>query len=208
MASPIPDGWNGWSITGLGGFGGSGPICGNWCSGNTGGAQVNDDEWIMVHAVDASTLDGDVRLCFDVGDNWADWNEWIHVSFDAGTGWQEAWYWENELGADGTCRRVCLNLSDIDPDVDNNPNLLIRFWLSSNTWNERMFIDDIEVDGAVYCTASPNVSLTSIVDVGSGNYTFDIVDDAGVPLAAWVTCSWDTPPVPVSDRDWTWFQSP
>ncbi|MBW2262721.1 MAG: hypothetical protein JRG91_12160 [Deltaproteobacteria bacterium] len=52
------------------------------------------------------------------------------------------------------------------------------------------------------------MSLTAVTDVGGGGYTFDIVDDASDPLGVWVTCSWDSPPVPLDDRAWTWFQSP
>jgi hypothetical protein len=210
VSNPIPNGWNGWTVAGLGGPG-SGPDCGNWCSGGTGGARVDDDEWIMTHAVDASTLDGDVRLCFDVGDSLGDWNEWIAADFDAtgtGSSWQEAWYWENEWGSDGTCTQVCVNLSDIDPSVNNNPDLLIRFWLSSNTPGERVFLDDVFVDGAVYCPGTGLASIGSISDLGGGSYSLTLSDDVGRPLGAHVTCSWDTPPAPVLDRDTTWFRSP
>jgi hypothetical protein len=204
-SDPIPNGWNGWTVSLLRG---SGPECGSWCSGGTGGARTSNDEWYMIHSVDASTLDGDVRLCFDVGDDTSDWNEWIEVSFNTGTGWQEAWYWENELGTDGSCRRICVNLTDLDPDANNNPNLQIMFWLSSNVWSEQMFIDDIEVDGAVYCAATGKVSLSPVVDVGGGGYTFDIENDTGLPLGVWVDCSWDSPPTPISDSDMTRFISP
>ncbi|MBW2263696.1 MAG: hypothetical protein JRG91_17165 [Deltaproteobacteria bacterium] len=204
-SSPIPDGWNGWTITG------GGPLCLDVCTGGSaGGAVVNDDQWTMTHAVDTSGLDGDVRLCFDVGDFNSDWNEWISVQFDTGTGsgFVEAWYWENEWGTDGACSNVCLHLSDMDEDAARNPNLQIRFQLSSNQPGEVVFIDDIVVDGAVYCDGTGSVSTSTMTDTGGGGYSFDLSDDAGVPMGAYAVCSWDTPPTPITGWDGTWFTSP
>jgi hypothetical protein len=207
VTSPIPSGWNGWTITGTGP--GSGPECATVCSGGTpGGARVRNDEWTMSHVVDTSTLDGDVRLCFDVGDDNSDQDEWIEVSFMTGSTWWSAWYWENEWGPDGDCRRVCLNLSDLDPFAARNRSLQIRFTLSSSNTDEHVFIDDIVVDGAVYCDGSGSVSTGAITDTGGGSYSFDMSDDAGVPLGGYAICSWDTPPDPIFGWAGTWFMLP
>ncbi len=71
-----------------------------------------------------------------------------------------------------------------------------------------MFIDDIVVDGAVYCDGSGSVSTSTMTDTGGGGYSFDLSDDAGVPMGAYAVCSWDTPPVPITGRDGTWFTRP
>jgi hypothetical protein len=209
--NPIADGWNGWSI-GTTGIAGSGPICQSVCSGGSaGGALVALDTWSMTHHVDASGLDGDVRLCFDVGDDRSnDADEWITVSFDAadGTGWQTAWTWAEEWGSDGDCERVCLPLSDLDPDVARNPDLWIRFELSSDDDDRTVFIDDIEVDGAVFCDGTGHASTGAFSEAGLGTYSFTLQDDTGEPMGAYATCSWDTPPVPVEGWDGTRFRDP
>jgi hypothetical protein len=204
---PIPNGWTGWSILGTGP--GSGPICQNVCTvGSPGGAVVRNDQWVMTHDVDTSTVDGDVRLCFEVGDSNADWNEWITVAFEAGSGWQDVWYWENDWGTDGACSRVCANLSDVNRHAARNPNLQIGFTLNSNDPTELVFIDDIVVDGAVYCNGTGSVSASAPTDLGGGTYSFDLSDDTGTPMGAYAVCSWDTPPAPITGWDGTWFQSP
>jgi hypothetical protein len=203
----IPDGWNGWSVS----SDGSGPFCGDRCTGGTSGSATAIDEiWTMTHDVDASGLDGDVRLCFDVGDDDTDGSEYVQVLFDAddGSGWQEAWYWEDEWGTDGTCRRVCLHLTDIDRDAARNPDLRIRFEVRSDSSSRYVFIDDIVVDGAVYCDGSGSASTSSLTERSGGNYDFTLSDDAVVPMGAYVVCTWDTATPPVTGAGGTRFLSP
>jgi hypothetical protein len=201
---PIPDGWNGWSIVG-------GPSCDSVCTGGSaGGAVSSSGTWTMTHGVDTSTIDGDVTLCFDVGDDDSDGNEYIQVLFDAadGSGWQEAWYWEDEWGTDGACRRVCLHLSDIDRDAARNPDLRIRFEVYSDSSSRLVFIDDVVVDGAVYCDGSGSVGTSSLTERSGGNYDFALSDDAGVPMGAYAVCTWDTATPPVTGAGGTRFLSP
>ncbi|MBW2264111.1 MAG: hypothetical protein JRG91_19275, partial [Deltaproteobacteria bacterium] len=203
----IPSGWNGWSVTSDGG----GPFCQDRCTGlGPGSATAIDEIWTMTHDVDASGLDGDVRLCFDVGAEGSDGSEYIQVTFDTddGTGFQEAWYWEDEWGPDGACRRVCLHLTDIDPAAARNPDLRIRFEMRSDASDRYVFIDDIVVDGAVYCDGTGSVSTTSLTEAGSGSYDFLLSDDAGVPMGAYAVCTWDTATPPVIGAGGTWFTSP
>jgi hypothetical protein len=203
-SDPIADGWNGWAVTGTGG-----PACEDRCTGGSaGGASVLDGQWTMTHAVDASALQTDVRLCFDVGGDRCNAGEMILVSFDAGdgTGLQEAWYWEQEWGPDGTCQRVCVLLSEIDPDVLGEPSLLISFQLTSDDGDRWVFIDDVVVDGAGRCDGAGVVDVGAISDGGSGDYSFDLTDIAGGPAPVWVTCSWDSPTPPVEDTEYTIFE--
>jgi hypothetical protein len=207
-SNPIPDGWNGWDVSTSAG---SGPYCVDVCAGGSpGGAMADNGTWTMVRAVDTSGLDGDVRLCFDVGDNHADWNETILVSFDSGNalGWQTAWYWENEWGTDASCSRVCLELSAIDQSVAKNPNLQIRFRIASNQGSEQVFIDDIVLDGAVYCDGSSRMTVGALTDTGGGSYAVQFSNDVGLPMGAQLTCSWDTPVDPIEGWDLTWFTAP
>jgi hypothetical protein len=203
--SVLPNGWNGWTITSDGG----GPLCGAYC-GSPGGASADDETWSMTHDVDTSTLDGDVTLIFSLADHRCDGSEWIRVSFDAsdGTGWQEAWYWEEEFGPDDACRKMSLNLSDIDPDVNRNPDLRIRFEIRSDAHDRNIYIDDVTVEGAQFCPGASHFSVSTIGDDGGGSYSFTLSSRTAVPSAAYVTCSWDTPPDPITDTDSTRFVSP
>ena len=160
----------------------------------------------MIHAVDTSGLDADVRLCFDVGDRRADGGEWIRVSFDSGGWWQDAWEWEDQWGTDDACERVCLDLTDIDSAAARNPGLRIRFNARSDATARFVFIDDVVVDGAVFCDGTGSLRLDTPSDEGGGSYTIEMENSAGAQMWAEVTCSWDSPPAPVTGSDGTRFQ--
>jgi len=191
---PIPDGWKGWEITGE-------PKCpGFECPGGEGdawGAEADASEWTMEHDVDTSGLDGDVHLCFDLGDDGSDNGERIHAEFsvDGGETWAAAWYQEKNMTPDGTCRNICVNLSNIDGAVSRNPDMKIRFTLRSD--NKKVDIDDIEVFGAVFCDAAGRVVLGAIEEDTPGHYQFSVTNLTGDPLLVMVHCRWDDPPRPV-----------
>ncbi|MBW2264110.1 MAG: hypothetical protein JRG91_19270 [Deltaproteobacteria bacterium] len=198
----IADGWNGWSVT----TDGAGPTCTNVCTGGTsGGARAADEEWTMIHAVDTSGLDADVRLCFDVGDHRADGGEWIKVSLDTGGWWLDAWEWEDQWGTDDACERVCLNLTDIDRAAARNPGLRIRFNVRSDASDRFVYIDDVVVDGVALCDGTGSLLLDTPSDEGGGSYTIEMENDAGTQMWAEMTCSWDSPPTPVTGSDGTRF---
>ncbi len=201
--NPVADGWNGWTITG-------GPVCEDTCAGGTGGARVLDGTWTMTHVVDTTALDSEVRLCFDAGDDHGDATEELTVSFDAGdgSGWQRAWHWEVELGTDGTCRRVCLPLSDLDRDVIDNPALGIRFALTSGSDARSMFVDDIEVDGSGRCLDASVVTSTDPEGDDLGVYSVDVTSVTGGAMTVFLACSWDSPPTPVEGSDTFDFTPP
>jgi len=196
--NPITDGWNGWTVSGT-------PNCpGSWNCGSPStspSAQAIDETWTITRTVDTSAYDGNIELCFSIGDD--NGGTSVTVQFDArqGAGWQTVWYQTGDLGADQTCRQICANLSDINRDAARNPALLIRFTMNANVipgdgWYD---LDDIEVYGSTYCDAAGMVDLTAIVDSGLGHYGFSTVDLTDGLMSPIVTCSWDSPPLPVSD---------
>jgi cysteine-rich repeat protein len=187
---PIPDGWNGWTVTGS-------PSCPGFdCAGGEGdgfGPAANGRTWTMEHGVDATDLDGEVVLCFDLGESGANLDESILAEFstDGGARWQAAWSLERDMTVDGRCARICVSLSDIDTGVRHNPALRIRFTLSSN--NRSVTIDDVDVRGAVYCPAGSQVLLGPVTDTPSpGGYEVT-VQDTGGQLSALVECRWGAP---------------
>jgi hypothetical protein len=198
----IPDGWNGWSISSTGGD----PGCVNKCGSDV--ALVDGETTTFSHTVDTTGADTDVRLCFDVGDHWTESDAWMTVSLDAGSGWQEVWHWESDWGPDDSCTRICMSLSDVNSAVAGITGLEIRFELSTSHHLHDLYIDNVLVDGASFCPARSEASVSGLTDLGGGSYSLDLVDDAGSQMLALAHCSWDTPPEPVEDTDGTWFQSP
>ncbi|MFH1437636.1 MAG: hypothetical protein ABIJ56_18160 [Pseudomonadota bacterium] len=196
---PIPDGWNGWAVTGA-------PACpGFECTGGGGdgwGAEADRTAWTMEHGVDASALDGGVELCFDLGEDGANAGESILVEFstDGGAHWQVAWQQEDDMTPDGECRRICAGLSQIDESARRNPDLDIRFSLESN--DAPVTIDDITVSGALFCDAGSAVTLGDVTETASpGEYEFTVEATRGGPIEALVECFWGEPETPVSDWD-------
>jgi hypothetical protein len=207
VTDPIPSGWNGWTISTV--PPGDGPACLTVCTGGSaGGVRAENEQLSMSHVVDTSAVDGDVRLCFFVGDDHSDAGEWISVWMDAGGGTTEVWYWDTQWGTDGACGKVCVGLSDVDPRAARNPGLVVGFTIASNSTGDRVFIDDVVVDGAVYCAGTGSVTAGPISEVGGGLYSFPLTDVAGVPMGATAVCTWDTPPDPVTGWDATWFRVP
>ncbi len=197
--NPIVDGWNGWEVTGS-------PNCpGPWeCAGTSAGpnAHALDEQWTMERMVDTTSVDGEVVLCFSIGDD--DSGTTARVQFDLtdGSGWQTLWEMSGNLGDDNTCRQVCLNLSDVDPDAAANPSLWIRFFLNSNRLyaTGHYVLDDILLSGSPFCDGSSWVSLGPVTETGGGIYDFTVTRATATKVSPVVTCSWGTPPAPLRDR--------
>ncbi len=198
--SILGDGWNGWTVTGA-------PDCRDMCTGGSpGAARANNETWSLSRTVDASSLDGDVRLCFAAGDLGAlSSSDRIQVELDAGSGWREAWYWERNWVTGGSCTEICLNLTDLDPASARNPGLRIRFTVQSSDIDSYVYIDDIVLDGAVFCDGTGSAGAGAVSDVGGGSYSLDLSDTAGTQMWAELICSWDSPPAPVTGSGGTWF---
>ncbi|MFH1437969.1 MAG: hypothetical protein ABIJ56_19835 [Pseudomonadota bacterium] len=190
---PIPNGWNGWDVTGA-------PQCpGFECPGQGDSAGADNDSWTMAQTVDASGLDDDVMLCFEFGDDDSRGDDELHVEFDAGSGWQTAWLQTGNLGPNQTCMGLCADLTQINPAAARNPALAIRFSVSTTDSGNQIDIDNISLSGSVTCDYSASVGIGDISDDGGGSYSFTVTDTGGTPIVAAVVCSWDSPPVPVSD---------
>jgi len=185
---PIPDGWNGWAVTGS-------PSCpGFECTGGTGdgfGPQAAGSSWTLTRAVDLSDLDGDVRLCFDLGETMAGPGESavVELSTDGGARWQPAWSGTGNMTTDGACGRICVSLTEIDADAARNPNVRLRFTLTSN--DASVSIDEILLSGAVFCEAGDQIRLDAMTDTPSpGRYEFPVHNGSGSQVSVLVSCRW------------------
>jgi hypothetical protein len=196
--NPITNGWNGWTVSGT-------PDCpGSWSCGSPStspSAQANDETWTITRTVSTSAYDGNIELCFSIGDDNGGTSLLVQFNAQRGAGWQTAWYQTGDLGPDQTCRHICVNLSDMNRDAARNPALLIRFDVNSNVSPGSGYydLDDVEVWGSTYCNGAPYVRLSAIAEAGSGHYGFSAVDLTNTPMSPIMTCSWDSPPAPVSD---------
>jgi hypothetical protein len=155
------------------------------------GIEADEEAFDMETTVDATELDGEVTVCFQLGYDDTTGNDELILDFDAGSGWTEAWSQTDTMGPNDRCRLICVNLSDIDPAVNNNPALGIRFRFDSS--NGEIIVYGVIVAGARYCPAGPAVvSLSSPPsDDGGGDYGFTATDTYGEQLDADITCVWD-----------------
>jgi cysteine-rich repeat protein len=203
-SNPILDGWNGWSVSGS-------PSCpGFSCPGGDGdaaGPEAWTGTWTMTHAVDTSGLDGDVRLCFDVGDTGAGPEESVQAAFsaDGGASWKTAWQHAGDITPDGRCVRVCASLSDLDDGAARNPAMMIRFTLSAGA--NRVAIDDVSVAGAVYCDAGESIALGPVTETPTpGTYEVQVRNESRGRIGALVTCRWGDPSLLVEGSDEVLFR--
>ncbi len=184
---PLFSGWNGWTVNGA-----VRCVAGFDCYDASSRAETDTTAGIFERYVDASTLDGDVRLCFYYGDDGLGTDKTLSVEFDPGTGWREAFTQVGDPGPDMSCSEICINLSELDPAVNRNPSLGISFDMA--TGGDKIVVDHITLSGAQYCDGSGAVLLGPIVDDGDGTYTFTARDAQASQLTSDILCWWDTPP--------------
>jgi hypothetical protein len=189
--TPITDGWNGWTV--------SGAIlnCDALSACQDGNrAYMSNGQTLFYRFVDASNLDGNIQLCFYAGDwNATDANDMLLVeySIDNDVTWHTVWGFANNFGANGTCHQICVNLSDIDPQVNRHPNLGIGFVLQSDNAGHYVILDGISLSGSTYCAGDGTIGLGSFAESGTpGNYSMVVTDVPSQQLAADIQCHWDS----------------
>ena len=183
---PLTNGWNGWTVTGTikcpTGFN---------CYDGSSRAEADATAGTFERYLDASSLDGDVRLCFHFGDTGGSIGKNLLVEFDPGTGWRTAFAQAGNPGPDNSCREICVNLSELDPAVNRNPWLGIRF--DMGTTNDKIDVDHITLSGAQFCDGAGTINFSSFGEPAQGTYTFTAQDVPGTPVDAFIDCAWDTP---------------
>ena len=195
----IDDGWHGWNVLS------GNPECFDeeeMGCGRTVSAIAYDEEWIIEQTVDASSLDGNIEVCFSFGDY--EEGDFLRVAINAGNGLRTVWLQDYNLSDEGECHNVCVNVSDVDPDANRNPALIIGFQLDAvrSLADPLYLLDDIEVRGAVYCDAAGAIDIGEITEMGDeGYYQFTVTDVTRNQMSPDIHCFWDDPPDPVEDWD-------
>jgi|GEM_PF-3120513 len=184
---PITDGWNDWTVTGT-------LKCPTSfdCYDSSSRAEADATAGTFERYLDVSSLDGDVKLCFYFGDTGGSTGKALLVEYDAGRGWQRAFAQVGNPGPDNSCREICVNLSEMDPAVNRNPSLGIRF--DMGTTNDKIDVDHITVSGAQFCDGTGTIGFSSFSENVLGQYDFTAQDVPGTPVDAFIDCAWDTPP--------------
>ena len=170
----------------------------------SGGANAHalDEQWTLQRMVDTSSVDGEVVLCFSLGDDDSGVTAQVQVDTTGGGGWQTVWQMDGNLGDDSTCRQTCVNLSDMDLDVAANPSLWISFNLNSNRAyvTGHYVLDDIGLTGSPFCDGSSMLDLSPVTETGGGIYDFTVTRPTGAIVSPVVTCTWGASPSSVRDR--------
>jgi hypothetical protein len=191
----------GWTITGA--YSCPGFDCSGWAPG----LMADRDSYTADTTVDASALDGDIWVCFQLGFDGSRGGDRVALYYDdaTGAGFQLAWEHNDRLGEDGECREYCVNLSDLDPDVNNNPALGIRFQIDST--NDLINLYSVVVTGAQYCLAANSVVSLSTPPSGdgSGNYDFTATDTFGNQLTTEIQCFWEPDPA-LTAKQSVWYR--
>jgi hypothetical protein len=97
---------------------------------------------------------------------------WVNVIYDTTTeGWVSLHYNEGNQ----------IDLSALDPAVENNPLFAIRFQQNASAGVDDTTTDDVDVRGQQLTAGGPTVTFSPITDVGGGDYTTDAVADSPGP---------------------------
>ena len=183
---PMPDGWNGWTVTSSDPT--TFPRCpGFECAqlGPHASAEIEDGWMTLERRIDASALDSTVQLCVNAGEDGAADGSALALLADTGSGFVEV-VRTDWLGGDGSCREIC---ADLGPEAANNPSVGVR--IHTEAVSGRVAVFYAEVTGADRSGAA--VTLGPLTDAGAGAYTAELRDRGG-PADVAVNCSWGAPP--------------
>ena len=152
----------------------------------------NGAPFFMDTTVDASALDTEITACIRLGGVAPAAGDRITLRYDAGAGFQTAWAQDAPLGIDGECREICVNLSDLDPAVNNHSALGLRIGINSAG---AIGVFGVRVTGARSCPLDDTViSFSPFAGDGSGNYDFTATSVTGASLDTTITCQWNQDP--------------
>jgi len=164
-----------------------------------------NDTLFMETTISTLQLDGEVAVCFGLANDGANNGNLVALEYDVGAGPLLAWSQQGRLGPDKDCREICVDLSEIDPAVNNNPSLGLTFTMHSA--DKKIALYYVRVTGARYCEATNSeVSLSSIVGAGGGDYAFSATDTWGDQLTAQISCEWEPDPTIYVDRQSVWYR--
>ncbi len=194
LTSPFtgcPSDWNGWTVAGS-------PTCNasaTYQCQDTNFVYKTNGTATLSRVVDASALDGNVRLCFYVGDFGATAptdSVLAEFSINGGANWQTAWSFGGDFGTNGTCGNICVNLSELDRRVNRNNALGLRFTLSAAS-GRYIYLDQITLSGSTYCDGTGTIGIGAFADVMGtpGSYTFGVTDEPRQQLYTDLQCRWD-----------------
>jgi hypothetical protein len=145
-------------------------------------------------------VDGDLNLRFDLTSNGTNAGDWVHVEMSTTSGapsWQTVFPQNGGWGGGWTPTKFSVNLSQIDPTANHNPNLLLRFTLHSSATGHYLHLDNVLLDAVAFTCDATAVSVTAPTGAGP-SYSFTAASTAVEP--AQLVCSWDSPATPLDDR--------
>jgi hypothetical protein len=188
--TPLPNPWNGWTVDGT-------LYCNSATVCEAGGRAIMSNGFARISRVlDASNLDGNVRLCFwpgEIGVIDSLDGMLVEFSIDGGSNWAIAWGFSNNFGpASPMCGEICVNLSDIDRRVNRNGSLGLRFSFFSDNTNHYVMLDHILLSGATYCDGTTAIEIGPFAEIGmAGEYSFTVTNQPKQQLYTDLQCRWD-----------------
>lgn len=135
-------GLGGWTVTG------DTPVC---PGGTIGGLEADADTFnITSPAIDTTGL-SNIWVSFEYAEDAATANEIMEswFSVDGGTTWERFFFISSgaATSTDNEYLDYRASLSGLDPAVENNPDLRLKFGLTSSNSADELFINNIEVSG-------------------------------------------------------------
>jgi len=159
--------------------------------------EIDQTNTTMQTRINAGALDDEVLVCYRLAIYRPDGT--ISFWYDAGSGYTLAHQQDTASFGDSVCWQTCVNLSDLDPAVNNNPDLGLRFVFDSP--DDETWFYGITVTGVEYCSADAAVLLSQPpVGDGFGNYDFSLTDVYGNQLTTQVECVWEPDPSIETDQ--------
>jgi hypothetical protein len=172
---------SGWTVT-------SGSV---QCPGFKGDAiEANgaSKSWTLERTVDTTLLAGDLVLRFDLAEDGTTKDDALALDVNATGTWRTLFHQTGALRTDQGATTFLVNLSALEPAVDGNPNVKLRFSALSSATGHKLDLDNVSLTAYTATCAAASVIVGATSDQGSGHYA--VTATSNVPLPVEMVCGW------------------
>jgi hypothetical protein len=138
----------------------------------------------LSRSVDATAVEDQLTVCFFVGGEDITAESRMRLRYDVGGGLVTAWEVEGAFGVDKSCSEVCVDLSALDSDVNENAQVMLSFELSGG---KKLLFDHVRVFGRSG-DEDVTVELDDISDEIDRSFRFPVTADRPDDVTAVVRC--------------------
>jgi hypothetical protein len=144
--------------------------------------------WTLERTVDTTLVAGDLVLRFDLATDGTTKDDAFALEVNATGTWRTLFHQTGPLRTDQGATTFLVNLSALEPAVQNNPTLKLRFAASSSANGHKIDLDNVSLTAFTGTCAADGVVVGTPSDLGGGDYRVTATSAAPMPVD--IVCGW------------------